>query len=110
MINEFYDAFQETKTRRELVAILSRLVQYAEGHFQREEAVMDASGYMLLGEHHLSHTKLYEKIYALNERLESDPAPLERETIAFLKQWLIDHVVEEDLKLGEFLRLEKPAS
>ncbi len=110
MINEFYDAFQETKKRRELVAILTRLVQYAEGHFQREEAIMDANGYMLLGEHHLSHTKLYERIYSLNERLESDPAPLDRETISFLKQWLVDHVVEEDLKLGEFLRQQKTTS
>jgi len=110
LINEFYDAFQETKKRSDLVAILTKLVKYAEAHFQREEAIMHACGYMLLGEHQLSHTKLYETIYALNERLASDPAPLDRAAIAFLKNWLVDHVVTEDLKVGEFLHQQKPNS
>jgi hemerythrin len=107
MLNEFYDAFLETKKRSDLIGILTRLVQYAEAHFQREEAIMDACGYMLLGEHHLSHTRLYETIYELNERLVADPAPLDRAAISFLKNWLVDHVVNEDSKIGEFLRQKK---
>ncbi len=107
MINEFYDAFQESNKRSDLIVILARLVKYAEAHFQREEAIMSACGYTLLNEHQLSHTKLYETIYALTERLASDPAPLDRATIAFLKNWLVDHVVEEDSKIGEFLRQQK---
>jgi len=110
LINEFYDAFQETRRRSNLVVILRKLVKYAEAHFQREEAIMDACGYMLLGEHQILHTKLYETIYALNERLDSDPTPLDRATITFLKNWLIDHVVTEDSKVGEFLRQQRPDS
>jgi hemerythrin len=110
LINNFYDAFQETKSRRELAALLTKLVQYAEAHFRREEAIMKGSGYMLLGEHQMSHVKLYETIYALNDRLMSDPAPLDRAAVAFLKNWLTDHVMEEDLKVGEFLREQKAAS
>lgn len=107
LINEFYDAFQETKRRRDLGVILTALVKYAEQHFQREEAVMAASGYPLNAEHHEFHTKLYETIYQLNHRLESDPAPLDRQAIMFLKDWMSDHIMLEDLKFGEFLRQKK---
>ncbi len=110
MINEFYDAFQESGRRRDLGVILAKLVKYAEAHFQREEAIMGANGYPVCQEHHAFHTQLYETIYLLNERLASDPAPLDRQTIAFLKNWLSDHILLEDLKFGEFLRLKKTAS
>jgi hemerythrin len=107
LINEFYDAFQETKRRRDLGFILMKLVKYAEQHFQREEAIMLENGYPVQAEHHEFHTKLYETIYQLNNRLESDPAPLDRQAIAFLRGWLTDHILLEDLKLGEFLRQKK---
>jgi hemerythrin len=104
MINDFYDAFQESNRRRDLSIILTRLVNYAEKHFQREEAIMAANKYPVLEDHHAFHTKLYETICLLNGRLESDPAPLDRQAIAFLKDWLTDHILQEDLKLGEYLR------
>lgn len=110
LINDFYDAFQENGRRCDLSFILMKLVRYAEQHFQREEAIMAASGYPVHEGHHEFHTKLYETIYQLNDRLESDPTPLDRATIAFLKNWLVDYVVTEDLKFGEFLRQQKPDS
>ena len=70
---------------------------------------LDLNGYPVLEEHHLFHTKLYESIYQLNDRLESDPAPLDRQTIAFLKNWLSDHIMQEDQKLGEYLRQRQGA-
>ncbi|RJX30762.1 MAG: hemerythrin [Oxalobacter sp.] len=104
MINEFHEAFQESKKRGELIVILRRLVDYSERHFQREEAIMSAAGYPALDEHHAAHEKLFETIFELNDKLESDPAPLDRQTIAFLRTWLSDHVIAQDLKLGAFLR------
>ncbi|MBS1196849.1 MAG: hemerythrin-like metal-binding protein [Proteobacteria bacterium] len=107
LINAFYDAFQESKLRRELLHILNELVAYSEEHFQREELIMAAHNYPGLEEHHHLHEKLYETIYALNSRLHKDPRPLERETIAFLKNWLTDHILLHDLALGEFINKEK---
>ncbi len=109
LINDFYDVFQESNRRRDIAVVLTKLVEYAESHFQREEAIMAANGYPVLEEHHLFHTKLYESIYQLNDRLESDPAPLDRQTIAFLKNWLSDHIMQEDQKLGEYLRQRQGA-
>jgi hemerythrin len=104
LINDFYDAFQESNRRRDIGLVLMALVKYAEQHFRREEAIMAVNGYPAKDDHHEFHTKLYESIYQINERLASDPAPLDRQTIAFLKDWLSDHILVEDLKFSEFLR------
>ena len=110
LINAFYDGFLQTKSRRELAGLLTKLVQYAEAHFRREEAIMHKCDYVLLGEHQLSHAKLYEAIYALNEKVVHDTAPLDKAAVAFLKNWLVDHVIDEDTKLGEFLRAQQQPS
>jgi len=104
LINEFHDAFQESRRRRDLLRILNQLVTYAEGHFQREEAIMAAHHYPELESHQQLHEQLYDTIYALNERLQNDPQPLEREAIAFLKNWLGDHILHYDLAFAEFVR------
>ncbi|MBS1169677.1 MAG: hemerythrin-like metal-binding protein [Burkholderiaceae bacterium] len=107
LINNFSDAVEHGVRRRDIQSLLSQLVSYAEAHFQREEEIMAASGYPEVVEHHAAHTGLYETIYALNKRLETDPAPLDRAAIAFLKHWLTDHVIADDLKLGAFLAQKK---
>ena len=71
IINEFYDAFVQSRKRSDLTHILIRLVNYAEEHFQREEKIMAEHGFPGAAEHHAIHEELYETIFALNKRLES---------------------------------------
>ncbi len=108
-INAFYDAFQESRRRRDLLAILNHLVSYAEDHFQREEEIMAVHHYPDLESHRQLHEQLYDTIYALNERLQNDPRPLEREAIAFLKNWLGDHILHYDLAFAEFVKRKDPS-
>lgn len=103
LINEFYDAFQESRKRSHLTPLLIQLVRYAEEHFQREERIMAQHVYPEREQHHEIHERLYETIFELNKRLESDPLPLDRDAVAFLKHWLVDHILLEDKKLGAFL-------
>jgi hemerythrin len=113
LINEFYDAFQEAKRRSDLMRLLTQLVVYAEKHFQHEEENMAAHAYPAIEEHHLLHVELFETIFQLNNRLETDPGPLDRDAVAFLKHWLADHITLHDKKFGAFLEEAKgtvPAS
>lgn len=107
IINEFYDAFIQSRKRSDLARILTRLVNYAEEHFQREEKIMADHKFPGAAEHHAIHEELYETIFALNKRLESDPSPLDRETVGFLKHWLVDHILKHDMALGDFIRATK---
>ena len=107
MINDFYDAFQESRKRSQLSPLLTRLVHYAEQHFQREEKIMAHHAYPELEKHHLIHEELFETIFELNKRLETDPLPLDRDAVMFLKHWLVDHILQEDKKIGTFIESKK---
>lgn len=107
LINEFHDSFRQKKDRRELLRVLNNLVAYAEGHFRREELIMAAHGYPLLDAHLVLHEELYDAIYALNERLLEGSDPAENETIAFLRTWLSDHILQHDLAFAEYVRSGK---
>lgn len=107
LINEFYDAFIELRKRSDLRIILIQLVQYAEEHFQREERFMEQHAYPETERHHQIHNAMYETIFELNRRLESDPLPMDREAVIFLKHWLTDHILQEDKKVQAFMAGEK---
>ena len=107
MINEFYDAFQESRKRSQLTPLLTQLVRYAEEHFQREEKTMAYYAYPETEVHHQIHERLVETIFELNNRLELDPMPLDRDAVMFLKHWLVDHILQEDKKLGAFISAKK---
>lgn len=104
LISSFHEAVQYGSAPNEVLRVLNELVTYAEGHFQREERIMAAHGYPLLEAHHHLHEKLYGSIYVLQTQLEKDPAAAKLQTIAFLKTWLTDHILQHDLAFAEFVR------
>jgi hemerythrin len=104
LINEFHDKYAYGDTHRQLVLVLNRLVAYAEEHFRHEEALMQQIGYPRVARQREMHAKLYTSIFALNEKLSLDGAKADAETLRFLKTWIIGHILNEDMDIGEFLR------
>ena len=107
LINAFYDAFSEKRDRTLLISLLNRLVEYSERHFSNEESLMQAKAYVALEEHRQRHEKLFEQIFELNARLADRAFNPTHDTLAFLKGWLSDHIVQEDLLFGAFLKSGK---
>lgn len=104
LINEFYDAHASGRTAKQILGVLTRLVAYAEEHFQHEEALMKQTDYPRLAHQQKEHEILYSSIYALNEKLARNGVQVDIETLRFLKRWLIDHILKDDLDIGDFLR------
>lgn len=100
LINAFHDAFIEQRDRREVLRLLNQLIEYSESHFQDEERVMRESGYPELEQHHAEHARLYERIFALNAKLADRSFNPTYDTIAFLRTWLSDHIIGNDLAIG----------
>lgn len=103
LINAFHDAFVEQRERREVLRLLNQLIEYAESHFQDEERLMRESRYPDLERHHAAHARLYERIFALNAKLEDRSLNPTYDTIAFLRTWLSDHIVGDDVAIGAYL-------
>lgn len=104
LINAFHDAFVERRERREVLRLLTQLIEYAESHFEAEERIMRESCYPGLERHHHAHVRLYEQIFELNAKLEDRSLNPTYDTIAFLRNWLSDHILGNDLAIGIHLR------
>jgi hemerythrin len=104
LINEFHDTHQAGGDRGEVLRVLTRLIAYAETHFQHEQALMADEGYPRLDHHLAAHDELVMAIFRLNEGLEAGGANVDGKTLRFLQRWLVDHIVKEDLDFADYLR------
>lgn len=101
-----------TKNRDELTKQLGNLTQYSHVHFEREERISAAAGYAQVPSLSQSHLSLMSRLDQV--RGEFDDAgdqwsseAAEHFTI-FLRNWLIDHVIKEDLLMKPSLQKFPP--
>ena len=90
--------------RPELVLVLDELARYGASHFDREELVARAVGYPKADELHHSHLQLLTSLAKFKSELgESlDQATVTRFTL-FLRNWLVEHVIKEDLLMKPWI-------
>ena len=104
LINEFHDACARGEGRKEILHTLNQLVAYAEEHFQHEEALMSHNGFAQLDRHRELHADLITSVFTINETFAADPARAGAETLQFVKRWLSDHILQEDMEIADFLQ------
>ncbi len=107
LVNEYHDKHLHGANRKEIERILNSLVAYAEEHFQSEEAIMEQYGYPRLEDHRKQHADLFISIFDITQKLLDEPAKADRETLSFLRKWLRDHIVQDDVDIGQFLRMKQ---
>lgn len=101
------------KSRSELVKELDNLARYSLLHFEREERIAKAVGYAQVDHLSSSHESLMKNLDKV--RVEFDAAGQEWSTEAaehftkFLRGWLIEHVIKEDLLMKPVLQKFSPA-
>ncbi|MDQ6970514.1 MAG: bacteriohemerythrin [Mariprofundus sp.] len=82
--------------------IFSELEHYILQHFSREEALMRDCQYDRLESHIKLHQSFVEAIPALKEKLlTSTSKQVAEETYLFLYNWLINHIVGEDMQFAQ---------
>ncbi len=100
ILNQIYDAWTEHSTSLELEQLFDELMDYTDHHFSREESKLLSRDYENLDKHHAAHERLRELVHAFRSRhLAGQRADVLTEDMAkFLKSWLLDHILEEDMK------------
>ena len=106
-INAFHDHWLARREVQTIAVLLNQLIAYAEMHFQHEEAVMRDAGYPRLEEHQAVHEAMVETIFRLRQTLEQNNGRIEMETMKFVKNWLIEHIVRNDYLFRDFLARRK---
>jgi hemerythrin-like metal-binding protein len=107
IVNDFFRAVRQEGDREMLASILTRLVRYAEEHFQDEERLAAAAGFPAdkLEVHKREHEKLTLAIFHIAE-LYGSRADLQKsveETATLLKRWLLDHILDADMQEAPYL-------
>ena len=103
------EASLKTHNNVELTAVLQELAHYGKTHFEREELVAKAVGYPGLAKLHESHVKLDAVLTKFREEIGDTwtPAAVTQFT-AFLRDWLIGHVIKEDLPMKPWMSKHSP--
>ncbi len=104
-LNLTYDFFA-TGEMSTAINALERFVITIRNHFSAEEMLMRNKAYPACEEHKLLHNKLLHQLEKLYKFIRDDKAVLNLEVFDFLKSWLLDHILNSDQELGNFLILE----
>ena len=104
LVNEFHGVYLRGDGGKEIPKVLNQLVAYAQIHFQHEEILMGENDYPHLDKQREQHNDLITSIFKINEEFASDPSRASAETLQFVKHWLVDHILQEDMNIGDFLR------
>ena len=95
--NAVYDAVTEGQEHEAVTRLLAGFEEESSRHFAREEELMRATGYPLLDDHHVKHTRLTAELHLFMQQYAAghiDAKKLAR----FLIDWVVHHVVAEDKK------------
>jgi len=95
------ESLDDQTTKEEIKKLLNSFFIYMKEHFHDEEAYMKSIGYPLLKKHHELHHEIIEDFTNLiknNHTLESLKDEIKKAT----KKWLIDHIMENDLKIEKW--------
>jgi hemerythrin len=93
-----------------LSRILDELEEYAHGHFEREEKVQASIQFPYRDAHKQAHQvllsdlkKLREEFAGLDDSSNTEIRQITGRMAVFLRNWLLDHILEEDLRMKPFL-------
>ena len=82
---------------------LVTLIDYVKTHFATEKRLMAEYGYPDREAHQARHAEFTEKLADLCRRHQLEKKAVIGEILSFLVGWIINHIMAEDRRLGEFL-------
>ncbi len=112
-LNEAATKLKHDTSQETLEQITQDLLSYALYHFETEEELMQRYGYAEAGddaaEQHLSqHRAFSAKVVSVRDGLKSGMKIAASDLLDFLNNWLVNHILNTDKKLGAFIVAKRP--
>lgn len=86
---------------------VAELLDYTETHFASEERLMEAAGFPELEAHRQLHRNLIAQARDMEMRAEIGDRHMPVELNRFIYTWLVEHIMANDKKFGEFVAAQK---
>jgi len=107
---ELFDAVRELESAMarfaqpaEMGELLKKLSASTARHFADEEAMMREAKYPGLALHMANHQRLMEKVQAFAARHSQSGVTVNQHALNFLRDWLLHHIENDDVRLGSWL-------
>ncbi len=104
ILNEAISLKEQSPDSERNRALFSRLIAYVRSHFRYEEFYMKKSDFPDLAGHVKSHQYFVKKLLELNDRYEAENPLLVAETVVFLQDWYINHIMNQDQDYGPYFK------
>lgn len=104
LYGQLVEAFELCKGNQIIHAAVHELIKYTHFHFRDEEGLMDRLGYKELASHQKNHNHLLAQAEAFAQELEEGKPVLIYEVLGFIRNWIHNHILEEDMKLKQHLK------
>lgn len=98
LINDLYEAFITKKDDLSTDEVLAALRDYSVNHFKTEEKMFERYNYVHKAEHKKEHESFINTVDKIIEESKGNKKLLSMKLTNFLQKWLINHILEEDMK------------
>jgi len=102
LINEMFVVVRDKKSVDHLETAINRLIEYTEKHFAAEEEALAQVDYPDLNGHKDMHKRLITNVLEHKKRIENNDDRERTDFYHFLRDWLLTHIVEEDMLYKDY--------
>ena len=110
LVNGLHQAMLVGKGSEILANLLVQITEFTLYHFAHEEELMAAAGYPQIQAHIKEHDELRDTARRFMERFERGEIAMTIELTMFLSQWIRQHTMTTDRRMGEYLSTRGNAS
>lgn len=109
LLNRLYAVLRRDDARDEVGAVIAELADYAIRHCAAEEALMERAGYAGLAAHRQSHAMLHQRVADDQADYRRSPrSVVAADLFEFLSDWLIHHILTEDMAYRDAVKTVAP--
>lgn len=101
--NDFFEAIHTDLHRTHIENLLEFLLDFLDTHFEEEEHQMRATGYTGLPGHQAYHARMRLRVRSLLKSFREDPAFATADVIAFVQDWMDNHIGVEDKLMAKHI-------
>ena len=103
-LNACYQSLNAERKSEKLPVLITKLNDYALNHFSFEEDLMKAYGYPQLDHHAAQHAFFVSQLSKLQDAKSGNADKALDEIFAFMRDWFLNHILEEDKKLAAHMK------
>lgn len=103
LIEAMYTNVRDKEPKDAVEKVVNEIAGYTQEHFTNEEMLMEKEQYPQLDDHKKEHQNLIEEVAVFKERLLKNFPDGREDFYRFLREWLINHILESDKKFGVYV-------